>query len=206
MFTSKGTCSGRGLAGDGGGEGGRVKAEPVGGTFWPGRDFRGSRGRPSGCLSLRVILSPTESWKLGRSVLLSVHEHRARAPRSAGPAQMERANPRRRITLSSRCSSRRSSTSPVLPLVRPGLLNIVAELPLEHVVVVAELLLLVETDAVVAEPAAAEAVHARRVELPLGGVFGQVSDGHADATGQLDLGAGVVGHDGSPGGWTGASR
>ena len=74
--------------------------------------------------------------------------------------------------------------------------HVATELLFHHVVVEAELLLFVQTDAVVTQATTAEAVHARGVELALGGVLGDVGDGDADAAGELDLGAGVVGHDG----------
>src|SRR5690606_7707091 len=73
-------------------------------------------------------------------------------------------------------------------------LHVALELTLEHVVVVAELLLLVLADAVVAQATAAVAVHARRVQLALAGVLGEVRDRDADAPRELDLGAGVIGH------------
>ena len=73
--------------------------------------------------------------------------------------------------------------------------HVAAELLFEDVVVEAEFLLLVEADAVVPQASAAETVHPGGVELALGRVLGDVGDGHADATGELDFRTGVVGHD-----------
>ena len=54
------------------------------------------------------------------------------------------------------------SASPVLPLLFDGMVEILAELPLEHAVVMLDLLLLAQVNAVVGELAAALDVHARR--------------------------------------------
>ena len=76
-----------------------------------------------------------------------------------------------------------------------GFVHVEAELTLEDVVVIAELLFFVQTHTVVTQSPAPEAVGARGVELSLGGVFGKVGDGDADAAGEFDLGACVVGHE-----------
>src|SRR5690606_37251285 len=75
-----------------------------------------------------------------------------------------------------------------------GYADVPAEPGLQGDVAVAHLLLFVQADAEVAQSPAAEAVHARRVELTLGRVLGAVGDGDADAAGELDLWAGVIGH------------
>ena len=77
-----------------------------------------------------------------------------------------------------------------------GLGHVAPELLLQHAVVESELLLLVEPDPVVAQTPAAIPVHARRGELPLGGVLGDVGDGGADASRELHLGADVSSHRG----------
>src|SRR5262249_15126089 len=68
-----------------------------------------------------------------------------------------------------------------------------AELPLEHAIVVTELLLLDQADAVLGVAPAAVAVHAGDLQF-LAGVLVGVRDGHADATGQFDFRSGVTGH------------
>ena len=78
-----------------------------------------------------------------------------------------------------------------------GLVHVASELPFEHVVVVAKLLLLVEADPVVLHTATAKAVRPRRRELPLGRVLRYVGDGHANAAGEFDLGTEVSSHGGN---------
>ena len=66
-----------------------------------------------------------------------------------------RAKASRCTTLSSRRSSRLISASPVLPLPLTAALVILAELPFQHAVVVLDLLLFAQVDAVIGELAAA---------------------------------------------------
>ena len=69
-----------------------------------------------------------------------------------------------------------------------------AELLFVHAIVVAELLLFTEADAVFGVSAAAIAMHAGEFEFSAGGVLGDVGDGDTDATGQLELGTGIAAH------------
>src|SRR5262249_13871511 len=70
-----------------------------------------------------------------------------------------------------------------------GVIDIATELAFQDVVVIAELLLFVLAYAVVLETATAIAMDAGRSELALGGMFGDIGDGDADATRKFDLGA-----------------
>src|SRR5207249_3279558 len=75
-----------------------------------------------------------------------------------------------------------------VPRLAGSIGQVAAELLFQDAVVVLDLLLLVEADAVVAQTPAAVAVHARGGLDPLvGGVLGDVGNGGADATGKTDL-------------------
>ena len=77
-----------------------------------------------------------------------------------------------------------------------GHVQVAAELRFQHAVVVAKLLLLGQAHAVFGVAPAAIAVHAGQLEF-LGGVLGDVGNGNADATGELDLRTEITAHGGT---------
>ena len=74
------------------------------------------------------------------------------------------------------------------------IIDIATELFFHHMVVIAELLFFVETDAVITQAPASESVDTGAGELAFGGVLWVVGDGDADASREFDLGSEVASH------------
>ena len=89
----------------------------------------------------------------------------------------------------------------MLPLLRSALVEVAAELPLQHAVIVLDLLLLAQVHAVVGELAAALLVHAGRAVAALDRALGRIAARaleeqlHAVAAAKSANGSGVSCHE-----------